>query len=96
MLSPATSFSVFVILPADLAWAYMKSPKNKSNRDRQGIAKEFRGCLLVLNRVYDLVKRHREVGLKREKRVLKRLGEIDDSIQIIARELARQASEAGH
>jgi hypothetical protein len=73
-----------------LFWEYMKNTHKRAGHMSTGL-QGWQLKTLVALPLARQINRHAATSLKFGRRILKRLHEVEDSIEIIAREMARQA-----
>ena len=82
----------FVGVTVQLSWEDMKNIHNRKEDVCRGL-QEGQLRMFVVLPLERRIDQHAVASLKLGRRILEKLQEVDDSIEIIAREIARQAKE---
>jgi hypothetical protein len=89
-LSDAATVPVFDSFPVRLFWGDMKNIHQRRDNVSGGLP-EWQLRTLVVLPLARRINQHAAVSLKSGRRIFKQLHEVEDSIEIIAREIARQS-----
>jgi hypothetical protein len=88
--SPSANLPVFATLSLRLFWMHMKNIHKRRGNVSAGL-QEWQLKTLAVKPLASRIDQHATVSLRMSRRILKELQEVADSIEIIAREMARQS-----